>query len=66
MSRAPLGVFFHRLMGATAALPLAVAAIVPPAYTDVPWTNPVTLAGINVVVYRKVAIGQSIGFQTIC
>lgn len=44
VSRAPLGLFFHRLMGATAALPLAVAAAAPPLFVDAAWTSPVTLA----------------------
>ena len=34
LARAPLGLFFHRLMGLTAALPLVVVATVPPSPTS--------------------------------
>ena len=44
LSRAPLGLFFHRLMGFAAALPLMVACAAPPLTTGVPWSTPVTRA----------------------
>lgn len=44
VQRAPLGLFFHRLMGVTAVLPLMVAAAAPPLFSGVPWSSAVTLA----------------------
>lgn len=46
LPKAPLGLFFFRLMGATAVLPLLVAALVPPLFAQVPWTSPVTLSSL--------------------
>lgn len=42
--RAPLGLFFHSMLGFTAALPLMVACAAPPFFTGVSWSTPVTLA----------------------
>lgn len=42
--RAPLGVFFYRLMGATALLPLLVALAAPPIFAGRSWSEPRSLA----------------------
>ena len=44
VQRAPLGLFFHRMMGVTALLPLLIAGAAPPLFVDASWTAPVTLA----------------------
>lgn len=44
VQRAPLGLFFHRMMGITALLPLLVAAAAPPMFGDGSWTSPITLS----------------------
>lgn len=43
LSRAPLGLFFHRMMGATAGLPLLAAAVLGPGFGGAAWTTPTTL-----------------------
>ena len=45
LHRAPLGLFFHRLMAGTAALPLAAATLAPPSFDGEPWTGPTVLCG---------------------
>ena len=42
--RAPLGVFFFRLMGTTALVPLLVAAAAPALFGGASWSDPRTLA----------------------
>jgi hypothetical protein len=44
--KAPLGVFFQRLMGTTAFLPLAAAAVLPPMYGGSDWTDGAVLAAL--------------------
>lgn len=44
--RAPLGVFFFRMMGTTAALPLAAAALGATQLEGRPWRDPVVLAAL--------------------
>ncbi len=44
VQRAPLGLFFHRLMGITALLPLLLAAAGPPLFAQGSWASPVSLA----------------------
>ena len=46
LARAPLGLFFHRLMGLTAALPLVVVVTVPPTFGGREWSSPVGLAAL--------------------
>ena len=43
LHRAPLGLFFHRLMGATAAFPLLAATLSPPIFDGASWTRPLGL-----------------------
>lgn len=50
--RAPLGVFFFRLMGTTALVPVLVAAVLPPLSGQASWTDGAVLsAGIAVLLY---------------
>jgi hypothetical protein len=50
--RAPLGVFFFRLMGTTALIPVLLALVMPPLSGLVPWTDEANLfAALAVVVY---------------
>lgn len=42
--KAPLGVFFHRLMGTTAFLPLAAATVLPPVFGTSRWMDSAVLA----------------------
>lgn len=52
VARAPLGTFFFRLMGTTAALPIAIAAVLPPLSGELAWTTPsVVLAGLSVLAW---------------
>ena len=52
VSRAPLGVFFFRLMGTTAMLPLLAAAVLPVWSGLVPWSEPaVLLSALGVLAY---------------
>tara|TARA_R110002126_G_scaffold25583_3_gene87457 strand:+ start:2865 stop:3665 length:801 start_codon:yes stop_codon:yes gene_type:complete len=44
--RAPLGVFFHRMMGTTALVPLLIAGLVPPLYAGVSWTSPIVVGSL--------------------
>lgn len=44
VQRAPLGVFFHRMMGVTAVLPLLIAMAAPPLFAEASWTSPAALA----------------------
>lgn len=43
VQRAPLGMFFHRMMGVTAVLPLLVAGLAPVVFTGSAWTDPMAL-----------------------
>ena len=50
--RSPLGVFFFRLMGTTALVPVLVAAVMPPLSGQMTWTDgPVLWAGLAVVLF---------------
>lgn len=52
VSRAPLGLFFFRLMGSTAVLPVLAAVVMPVWSGLVPWTDPgVVLAAVAVLAY---------------
>jgi hypothetical protein len=44
VARAPVGAFFHRLMGTTAALPLLAAALLPPLYAGASLRDPAVVA----------------------
>jgi len=44
LARAPLGLFFHRLMAATAAMPLLAAALLGPLWGGERWNTPVVLS----------------------
>lgn len=46
LSKAPLGTFFHLMMGATALLPLLVGALAPPLYAQAPWDAPATVCAL--------------------
>ena len=46
LHRAPLGLFFHRMMGATAALPLLAAGLMPPLFDGLAWSDPRTVAAL--------------------
>jgi hypothetical protein len=46
VQRAPLGLFFHRLMGVTAVLPLMAAAAAPPLFVGASWSSGVTVASL--------------------
>ena len=43
LARAPLGLFFHRLMAVTAAVPLLAAALLGPVWGGAAWATPVVL-----------------------
>jgi hypothetical protein len=46
--RAPMGLFFYRMIGTTAVLPLVVAAVAPPLFAGADWTAPATVcAGVG-------------------
>ena len=50
--RSPLGVFFFRLMGTTALIPVLLAAVLPPLSEQATWTDPYVLcAGLAVLAY---------------
>ena len=52
VGKAPLGPFFHRVMGTTALVPLLAAAVLPVADGQSAWSEPqVLLAGLAVVLY---------------
>ena len=44
VQRAPLGMFFHRMMGVTAVLPLLIAGAAPVLFAGAAWNSPSTLA----------------------
>lgn len=46
LSKAPLGTFFHLMMGATALLPMLVGALAPPLYSEGPWGAPATVCAL--------------------
>ena len=46
LSKAPLGTFFHLMMGATALLPMLVGALAPPLYSEGPWGGPATVCAL--------------------
>lgn len=57
LSKAPLGLFFHRMMGATAALPLLAAGLLPPLFDGVPWANPRTLGALGALLALPLLTG---------
>ena len=59
LPRAPMGLFFHRMMGFTAGLPLGVAALAPPLFAGAGWTGPVTLCAVGALIGLPVVCGRS-------
>lgn len=55
--KAPMGLFFFRLMGTTAAVPLLAAALLPPIYGGQSWTNGTTLAAITALAALPLLLG---------
>ncbi|MCP3914617.1 MAG: hypothetical protein GY711_03555 [bacterium] len=55
--RAPLGLFFFRMMGTTAVLPLIVAALLPPLYSGASWTNPATVLALVALLAFPFVVG---------
>ena len=47
LPKAPVGLFFHRLMGLTAGLPLVVAVLAPPLFGEAGWISACALAALG-------------------
>ena len=57
LHKAPLGLFFHRMMGATAALPLLAAGLLPPMFDGVPWMNTRTVGALGALLALPLLTG---------
>ncbi len=57
LSRAPLGTFFHLMMGTVALFPMLVAAVAPVLYGEAAWMNPVTLWSFGGMALAPILMG---------
>ncbi|MFT7676873.1 MAG: hypothetical protein ACI8QC_000849 [Planctomycetota bacterium] len=55
--KAPLGLFFFRLMGTTAVVPLLAAGLLPPLYSGGAWSDPTTVAALVAIASFPLLVG---------